>query len=342
MASKLKIGIVGCGGIANHHVKGYLATGEAEIAMVYDVAKASAERMAGQTGASVAGSLEALAGAGLDAVSVCTPPGVHLSNCRPLLDAGVAVLCEKPLAASLADAEALAAAATASRAPFMVAYCHRFHGPIVELKRLIDAGTLGEPVLFRNLFGGFLSLAGNHRVTPELSGGGVLVDNGSHSVDLFRHLVGEPTTVQAFAGNAVQDLAVEDIAMLHLAAGGRRFAEIASSYSLKVCGNWVEWYGTKGTAIVSYGNAGQPDLSYRLEGQKDWTPVDCTAHRPRFEAEVRHFLACVRDGSQPAVTAQDGVRAARVIDAAYASARDGRAVRLAGAGAARESAAAVG
>jgi len=133
------------------------------------------------------------------------------------------------------------------------------------LKRLIREGVLGRAVLFRNIFGGYLRLRGNHRADPAVSGGGCLIDHCCHSMDLFRFLVGDPTEVQAVAANVSQKVPIEDFGMIHLSRRGRSFGEITASYSLKVCRNWVEWYGTKGTALVSYGNPGEPDLQFRTD-----------------------------------------------------------------------------
>ncbi len=327
--SGVRVGIVGCGGIAREHLAAYRAAG-ATIVSVFDVKTAAAAAFAAETGARAAASLVEMAERDRPAaVSVCTPPGVHLDNCRPLLAAGIGVLCEKPLAATLADATALAAAAAASKAPFMVAYCHRFHPPVIELKTLIAAGTLGTPLLFRNIFAGYMDLVGNHRVNKALSGGGTMIDNGSHSSDLFRHLAGEPTAVQALTATVMQKIPVEDFALIHLRTAGAAHGEITLSHSLKVAGNWVEWYGTKGTAVISYWNEGFPDLAYRLEGQDAWTPVDTANHPDRFEGEIRHFLDCVRTGKPPVVGAADGLAAARIMDAAYRSAADGRLVPVA-------------
>ena len=321
---QLRIGIVGCGGIARAHLAGYRHSGGVDIVSVYDVSRKAARQFAGECGAQVAASPEDMAQAGLDAVSICTPPAFHLPVCKPFLSAGIPILCEKPLEASLRSAARLQTAVQDSQTLFMTAYCHRFHPAIVELKALIDAGKLGKPLFFRNIFGGYFELKGNHRAKPALSGGGCVVDNCSHAVDLFRFLVGEPTEVQAFTGNVLQRAAVEDLGMVHLSVGGKVFGEITSSYSLKVCGNWVEWYGTLGTAMVSYWNDNQPDLVYKLAGEKEWTIVDCSAHPDRFDAEVAHFLDCVQTGSQPLITVVDGYRASRVIDAAYQSAAKGK------------------
>jgi predicted dehydrogenase len=328
MASgELRIGLVGCGGIARAHVDAYRAAGGNRIVAVTDVVAAAAAKMADDTGARAAASIAEMIGQDrVDAVSVCTPPAVHLSNCRPFLRAAVAVLCEKPMEATEPAARALRDEAQKARVPFQIAYCHRFHGPILELRKLIARGVLGKPLLFRNIFAGWLDLAGNHRVNRRLSGGGVVIDNGSHATDLYRFLVGEPTHVQAVTGTAMQEYPIEDFALMTLEGPGRARGEITLSWSLKVSGNWVEWYGTKGTAYVSYWNEGAPDLCYQVEGGK--RIVVAVPDSDRFAGEVAAFLACVRSKRTPSPSAEDGYRAARVIAATYRAAKEGRRVAI--------------
>jgi len=330
MADRLRVGIVGCGGIARAHVGAYRSIPEVDIVSVHDVVAAAAEGLARETDARIARSPQEMAAVDdLDAVSVCTPPALHFEHCQPFLQARIPVLCEKPLEANARAAARLAELARRSRTLFMTAFCHRFHPAIIELKKLIDSGALGKPVLFRNIFGGYLPLKGNHRANPALSGGGVIIDNGSHSVDLYRFLVGEPTSVQAVAGDVMQKLPIEDFGMIVLERRGKAFGEITSSYSLKGCGNWVEWYGTRGVAVVSYWNAGEPDLKYKVEGQTEWTPVDCSAHPDRFAGEIGHFVGCVQAGQKKAaITANDGYRASVIIQAAYESAAKGKKIAL--------------
>jgi predicted dehydrogenase len=328
-AKHLRIGIVGCGGIARAHLGGYRQDGGVEIASVFDVSAIAASSFAAECGARIAVSPSEMAlNDHLDAVSICTPPGMHLEVALPFVRERIPVLCEKPLEADVRKARQLSNEVHKYKALLMTAYCHRFHPAIVELKELIKAGTLGKPVFFRNIFGGAFKLKGNHRALPELSGGGCVIDNCSHSVDLFRFLVGEPTEIQAMTGNVAQRAAVEDIGLLHLYTAKNAYGEITSSYSLPVCGNWVEWYGTKGTAIVSYWNANQPDLTYKLSGVTDWVPVDCSHLPDRFSAEVAHFLDCVRTKRRPAITVSDGLHTSIVIAAAYKSAKLGRRINL--------------
>ncbi|MCS7061347.1 MAG: Gfo/Idh/MocA family oxidoreductase [Anaerolineae bacterium] len=330
MADRLRVGIVGCGGIARAHVNAYRTIPEVDIVSVHDVAASAAEALARETDARIANSPQEMAAVDhLDAVSICTPPALHFQHCKPFLQARIPVLCEKPLEANVRAAGRLAELARRSRTVFMTAFCHRFHPAIIELKKLIESGSLGKPLLFRNMFGGYLPLKGNHRADPALSGGGVLIDNGSHSVDLFRFLVGEPAAVWAVAGNVMQKLPVEDIAMIVLERRGKVLGEITSSYSLKGCPNQLEWYGTQGVAVVSYWNPDEPDLKYKLEGQAEWTVVDCSAHPDRFAGEVGHFIDCVRSGQRKAaVTVEDGYRASVIIQAAYESVGKGKKIVL--------------
>lgn len=324
MKRRIRAGIVGCGGIARAHLAAYTADGAVDIVAVHDAHSPAAESFAQMCGAGVADSPNAMAAHfALDVVSICSPPATHLAVSTPFIEAGVAVLCEKPLEANAAAAVALASLVKRHNAIFMPAFCHRFHPAIIELKKLVTAGVLGEPILFRNLFGGYVSLAGNHRADPALSGGGALLDNGCHSIDLYRFLMGEPSDAQAITSHVLQDLPVEDFGMFHLTANGARLGQIISSYSLKGSASTLEWYGTAGCAMVNYFSRSQPDLSYHIEGNSEAVVVDVSALPDRFTAEIAHFLSCVRTGQPLALTVDDGLRANQIVAALYASARSG-------------------
>jgi len=327
-----RAGIIGCGGVARNHLTGYLAAAGVQVVSVFDVSPKAARAFARQAKTQdirVAESLRQMVTEDeLDAVSICTPPSVHGQCARPFLAARIPVYCEKPLELNATTAARLAAAVKKSGTLFMMGFNHRFHGPIIELKKLIKSGTLGKPLLFRNIFGGMTKLKGNHRADPKLSGGGCLIDHCSHSLDLFRHLVGEPTHVQAFAGNVMQNVAIEDFGMIHLSMGGKAFGEITGSYSLPAVGNWGEWHGTKGSAAVSYWNEGHPDLAYRLAGGQ-WKPVDCSMHpESRYVGAIRHFIRCVRTQKAPRVSTEDGLRTSRIVAAVYKSNREGKRIRI--------------
>lgn len=327
--SELKIGIVGCGGISRMHTAAYRKAG-ASIVLVYDVNRAAAETLAKETGAQVADSVAAMAASGaIDAVSICTPPAFHLEHCLPFVQARLPILCEKPLEIDVARARRLAAAVKKRRSLFMTAYCHRFHPPILEAKKLLESGKLGRPLFFRNMFAGKFVLKGNHRANPKLSGGGCVADNAAHAVDIFRFLLGDVTAVQAQIANLEQKSAVEDFGVLLLRGKRGCFGEIACSYSTPHAINFVEILCTKGTVTINYWIPGRPDITYRLEGENEERTIDVSQAPDRFTAEIHSFLTAVQTRARPAVTVDDGLASARVIAAAYASAKSGRLQRLA-------------
>ena len=322
-AGILRIGVVGCGGIAHEHLKGYQDTPDVVVTAVYDISERAAVAFAELAKAEVSESIGDLISSGVDAVSICTPPGVHLENCLPFLEEKVPILCEKPLEADATTAVRLAAAVRRHGVIFMTAFCHRFHPPIIELKRLVDTGVLGAPILFRNIFGGYMDLKEDHRSQPELSGGGTMIDTCSHSVDLFRFLVGDPTEVSCAIGHVAQDLPVEDFCIITLGVDSKFFGEITASHSFAVGSNQVAWYGTKGTAVLDYWG----DLWYQLAGEER-VSVESPRVPNRFTREIRHFVECVRQESSPSVTFEDGLKASRIITAAYQSAAKHQRVHL--------------
>ncbi len=329
MKKQLRVGVIGCGNISRQHIAAYQAINGTTIVSVSDAHAPAAEATARDTGADVADSVTQMIRRDRpDIVSVCTPPATHLDVCRPLLRTGIAIYCEKPMEVNPQRAAKLADAVKRSRIPFMIGFGHRFHAPIIELKKLIIADKLGRILLMRNVFGGYSSQKGNHRSDPTVSGGGTLIDNTSHSIDLFRHLVGNPTRVTAVAANLMQRLRIEDFAAVRLDKAGKAFGELISGYALPHCENTVDLHGTDGMAKVTYWDPRHPELEYQ-SGRGKWKTVDCSKHPPsRCESAIRHFIGCVRRRHQPDITARDGVAASRIVAGAYQSAKTGKTIDL--------------
>lgn len=327
----LRIGIVGCGGISRAHARAYGEAGGARVTQVYDISDDVAIARAKEYGASPAPSLQAMVESGeLDAVSVCTPPVAHTDNCAPFLKAGIPVLCEKPLEVDAARAGRLATLVRRTGTPFMVAFCHRFHPPVIAAKRVLARGTIGRPLLFRCTFAGVYPLGGNHRADPAVSGGGCVADNAAHAVDLYRFLVGEVRAVQAQTAHLVQRVKAEDFGMLFLKGDKGSVGEVLVSYSTYGADNVVQVFGSRGTVTINYWVPGRPDLVVQVAGEKEPRPIELKDSPDRFVGEVRHFLDCVRRHRSPSVTIADGLRNAQIITAAYASADTGRITKVLG------------
>ncbi|MDQ4045697.1 MAG: Gfo/Idh/MocA family oxidoreductase, partial [Chloroflexota bacterium] len=193
-----RVGVIGVGAIGMTHAKAWQANRATPVAIA-ELNDALREKVAGEIGAIGYRSAETmLAAAELDIVSICTPPFTHAELVERAVDAKLAIICEKPLAHTLEDAERIGRLVSESGTTFTVGFCHRFQPQIEAMKRMIDDGAIGEPMLFRNRFAGLKADAATTWFSnPALSGGGPMMDTSVHSVDLFRHLVGDPIHVAA-------------------------------------------------------------------------------------------------------------------------------------------------
>ena len=180
----LRVGIIGCGGIAKTHAKGWAATGEVVLAACADLRLESAQALATEHGISAPHDdyHAMLASEALDLVSICTWPGSHASATIAAFEAGAkAVLCEKPMARSLGEADAMIAAAEAAGGKLAIGYHHRFNLPNATIRRLVAEGAIGQPVI----------------VLSRIAGG--LANNGSHWLDRARYWLGDPPAAWVMA-----------------------------------------------------------------------------------------------------------------------------------------------
>lgn len=314
------VGVIGLGGIGRTHIASWKATGVTPVAFADAVPAALDATVAEHGGEAFGDGVDLIRSGTVDIVSICTPPLFHRELAVAAAEAGVAVLCEKPLARTLEDAEAIVEAVERSGTLFSVGFCHRFEPAIEKLKTMIDAGELGEVITFRNRFAGLMANA--HETwfsNPAISGGGALADTSIHSIDLFRHLVGDIASVQAMTSTRETAhgpaLDVEDSGVMVLRTDNGDLGVIESSWRTPP-GEWtVTIYGTQGSAIVDYGTG-----AFRFIGADGTTEDVGVEPGSRFEREFAHFLACWRGEAELRVTVRDGLEANRVLHMAYESA----------------------
>ena len=229
----VRFGLVGAGAIAQAYAQAFSQTTAAKLVAVADSRREAAEKMADAAQCQAFTDAETMADAvELDAVLVCTPPSTHRDICCALLERGIHVLCEKPLAITSADAEAMIAAAEARGLHFTMASKFRYVADVQKAKELIANGTIGEVVLFENVFTGRVDMSTRWNSNPEIAGGGVLIDNGTHSVDVARFCLGELAEVQAMEGNRIQLLPVEDTAKMFIRSRQGVLGSIDLSWSV--------------------------------------------------------------------------------------------------------------
>jgi predicted dehydrogenase len=311
---ELRIGLIGCGGIGAVHARSWAKVDGASIVAACDADLSRAEA----TGAPAFQDVDAmLAGAELDAVDICTPPHLHAPLAEVAFERGLAVLCEKPLARNPEEAKRITDAAAKAARPLMTAFCHRFEPGVEFVKELIDDGKLGRVLMFRNRFGTrFAGVEERWFSNGEIAGGGAFMDTSVHSVDLFRHLVGEVAAASAAVNTFSPAInGVEDSAAMILKSKDGAIGVIEASWMTPWSSNVVEIYGEWGAAVIDYDNG---ETRFRLLGEDAWTKAELSGGN-RFVEELVHFAAVLHGQAEPRVTGHDGLRAVEVIYQAYAN-----------------------
>lgn len=333
----IRVGVVGAGFIGADHLAAYSSWPDAEIVAVADADPTRAAEAADRFGAAAHPDVAALVAAGgLDAVSVCVPTGLHLPVVRVAAAAGLHVLVEKPMAASVAECDEIAALCRAAGVTLMVGFTHRFHAELVRARELIAGGRLGPIGLAHDHFS-----FGEEGPWPgwyyarELSGGGELMHDAVHLVDRLTWLVGSPIVevVGATTTYARGIAGVEDggVALLRFASGalGSIFVNQSTlplhrdAPSVPMPGRLeLELHGPRGSLRYRTWQA----LEFDGDGGESWTLED--APRDELRLEVREFLDAIAEGRPPVVGAAEGRRGIAVIGAIYESERLGRPVRV--------------
>jgi predicted dehydrogenase len=323
----LRVGLVGCGRIAQTHLEALKEVRGCQLAGVSDVRGELARRAGGRYGVPAHDDPRRLLGEDLDAVIVCTPPSTHSEIATFFLDEGVHVLCEKPLALTSAEASVLIDTAERAGRLLMMASKFRFVEDVIRAREILDSGALGEVILYENAFCSWVDMGERWNALPALSGGGVLIDNGTHSVDVARFLLGPIVEVQATAGPRVQHLPVEDSCRLCFRTAAGSIGTVDLSWSIqKEREAYIEVFCARG--VLSIGWRGS---RYRLHDGDDWIPFGGGYDKPAsFSRQLRNFCEVIRGNEMPAITAEDSLQSVRVIEAAYRAMAQGRWLPVAG------------
>jgi predicted dehydrogenase len=248
---------------------------------------------------------------GIDAVVVATPNALHAPQTIACLEAGKHVLVEKPMARTLAEAEAMNEAAARSGARLMVAHCWRFHADVRALRERIASGQLGDVVKTR----GYGVHAGwgpaGWFVDRELAGGGALLDMGVHAIDTARFLLGDPRPerVSASISTRYGDYQVDDDGIVLIGWDNGASSLVESGWwqpHLAGLEADTEIYGTGGYARVWDFTEGPPGYEHCAQ--------------PMYSAQMAEFLDALEQGRAPRPDGGDGAVVMDVVDRAYRSA----------------------
>lgn len=318
MTPPLRFGLLGAGAIAGAHLEALQALeGEATCVGVMDLDEAASGRLAKAADCPAYGDLEAfLGGCSPQAVILCTPPSTHATLATALMGKGISVLCEKPLSIRPEEARAMLAAADAAGVAFTMASKFRYVVDVNAARTLIQDGVLGEIVLLENTFAARVDMRGRWNADPEVGGGGVLIDNGTHSADIVRYLLGPVAEVQATEGNRFQGLEVEDTVHLFLRSQEGVLASIDLSWSInKQLDYYIGIYGTEGVLRI-----GWQESSYERPNNGGKHVFGSGYGKlAAFEAQLRNFVGAMRGEEELRITPAEALDSVEVIAAAYRS-----------------------
>jgi predicted dehydrogenase len=316
----LQLALVGAGTIAGAYRQALQRAPELQLAAAVDPDPRA--RGALPPGLPAFASVDALLAARkhLDAALVLAPPLHHEALTIALLRAGVHVLCEKPLAPTVAAAQRMLAAAREAGRRLMLGSKFRYTPDVVAARALLDQRCCGDVVLYENVFCSHVDMTRRWNSDPATSGGGVLIDNGCHSVDLARHLLGPLARVHAVFGRRVQRVAVEDTARVSFTSVSGAIGGIDLSWSVhKETDAYVRIHGDAGTLEIGW----KGSRWKRANGA--WQPFGGGYDKiDAFAGQLRNFAAVVRGTDAPVTGDADALASVVVIDCAYRSAAEDR------------------
>jgi glucose-fructose oxidoreductase len=263
----------------------------------------------------------------VDAVYIALPNSLHADYAVRAANAGVHVLCEKPMAVTVDECERMIQAAREHDVRLMVAY--RLHFEHVNLRAiaLLEDGAIGEPKVFNSTFS-MRVRPGDIRTNREL-GGGTLYDLGVYCINAARYLFrAEPKEVQACSVNGDPDRLpdVDETTAGILRFDGESVASFVTSFNAADAG-WYEVLGTTGRLKVEPAYEYAEGLAYEIT-VKGRTTKRQTAKRDQFAAELIYFARCIQDHTEPEPSGEEGLQDVRIVTALYESAETGKPVQL--------------
>jgi len=346
----LRVGVIGVG-IGRVHLRGYKLLPNVKVEAICDIdeerGKSAAKEF--EVGKFYNDASKMFADPRIDAVSVCVPNDVHATLAVAAVKAGKHVICEKPIADTLANAQLIATAATEAQEAgkvFMMGMNNRYRGDTQVLRKFIDGGSLGQ--IYHAKCGWIRRIGipgfGGWFTTKERSGGGPLIDLGVHVLDLTMYLMGNPVPVSAsgityakfgprgegtWSWGAPVDGSTRTFDVEDFAAG---FVKFDNGATLAIEASWASHIKQELFYSNLLGTEGGADLEpltiYRTE---HGVPIDIKPAFPAInghEAEIAHFVDCIATGSTPISTAEQGLHVLQILDAMYRSSDTGREVRI--------------
>ena len=348
MEKKVKFGIIGTGAIATMHAKALEASTNAELVAVFDKVTERAEKFAEEYNVRTIDDFDAfLADTEIEAVTVATPTGIHGMVALPAAKSGKHILCEKPLDVTLEKTDAIIDTCEDNDVVLGAVFQSRFSTAVQETKKAVDAGRFGKMVLANTQIHWFRSQeyydSATWRGTWALDGGGALMNQSIHNIDLLLYLNGDPAEVFAYTDTLTHTgIEVEDnaVAVVKFKNGSLGTIE-ASTSCAPGFPRRLELSGSKGTVMLeddciknwTFVEELPEDEAIRQAGligenmkggSGDPMAINCEGHRRQIEDLAQAIIS----GKEAKLSGREGRRAVQLICGIYESAKTGKPIKF--------------
>ena len=342
----INVGILGCGKIAQvRHIPEYAENPDVKLAAFYNPSRKRAEEQAEKYGGKVYDTAEELlADKSIDAVSICAANYAHAELSIKAMEAGKHVLCEKPMATTLADCEAMVECAKRTGKFLMIGHNQRLARAHVEAKRLIDQGLIGDIITFRTTFGhgGPETWAINPGKNvwffdKKKAAMGAMADLGVHKTDLIQFLTGQRvvrTTARLVTldkrGEDGELIGVDDNAVCIYEMSGGAFGTMTASWTYYGAeDNSTVLYGTKGIMRI-YDDPAHSIVVKLSDGEEQVYDVEQiqTNDNQTKSGVIDLWVECLKNNTPPEISGESALYAMRAVFASIESSQTGRAVEI--------------
>lgn len=340
--SSVGFGVVGCGVVADYHIGAIVDTQNARLAAVSDVVEARAREVGEQRGCPwYTDFREMFASSDVDVVCICTPSGIRIPIATEAAAAGKHLVIEKPIDVSLENADRIIRAAAEAGVELMCIFQLRYGEAVNKVRQAVQAKKLGKVTLGDAYIKWFRPQeyydSAAWRGTWDMEGGGALMTQGIHTVDLLQWIMGPVKRVSARMGALVHDIEVEDtvVATLEYESGALGVIEATTTCHPGMPAR-LEFSGSGGTIAMEadqitvwdiegeegpVADAGGSDVAKAASDSK-------TFGTEGHKVQIAEMVRVVTDGEHPLIDGPEGRRALELILAIYQSARTGEAVEL--------------
>jgi len=325
------LGIIGCGNISDTHAEAIIHSEQGNLVAAHSRTKSNLDAFCEQY--EIEGSTsydEFLTVPGLDAVSICTPSGTHLDYGKQAAEAGKHVIVEKPIEVSVQRGRELIDSCSENGVKLAVIYQNRFIDEIVDMKKALDTGKIGNPILASASVRWYRSQEyyndSDWRGTLALDGGGVVINQSIHTVDLLYWLIGEVESVSALKGTFTHpDIEAEDTAVACLQFKNGAIGVFEGSTSIRPPQKRrIEVNGSKGTALLEgdsfhlqlEGDQQEAPLENEDEAAGAASPLDGMSvinHQRQFERIFKAFAS----GGEAVVSGEESLKSLAIVEAIY-------------------------